>query len=126
MLEGVVLRRGDEVVWREDAEPFAAQLQPAADDYATHCVDLLRGFTTKPVDAQWLDDYSQHGVVGAVNVGCEGRGDAWTFWNEAGTFYDDDHSLLRAAALAVEDPVREVVEAVARRLARQDWTGICP
>jgi len=118
--DGVLTLHG-QVIWRASDEPFAARLAravvPVVDDLllSLHSgIDRLR-----PVDRVELGF-----TLGAVLVVTTAaryvdsgkvEGPHW-----ADRCDDDEHTLLREAALDVEDPVAAIGEAVAAELATRD------
>lgn len=126
------LWRGEDLVHRRE-RPFSellAERLPA-------CVDAVVAYIVaawperdpeRPVDFLWLDNYTQWTAVVAPYVGYADRRERWPFWEDGPgplvELDDDEATLLRTGALAVDDPIDAVCEAIARRLLVHDWTGV--
>ena len=124
-----VLTLDDQVIWRSGDEPFAQRLARSVPGFVDACVDgLFGGFDRlRPVDTLWLDNYTQGGIHVVPTVGYADRPDRWDIFEGPPyeiLFDDHENTLLREAALAVEDPVRTVTEAVGRALAVHDWRRV--
>ena len=124
-----LLTRGDEVVWRAGAAPFAELVARAVPGCADRCVEAIAGWASAemPVDTLWLDNRTQHDLYAFLHVGSPDRRKRWEFFDgpdEPVSFDDAELTLLREGSLAGEYPPQVVAAAVARELLTRDWTGV--
>ncbi|MBE2315440.1 hypothetical protein DVA67_005605 [Solirubrobacter sp. CPCC 204708] len=110
-------------------------LAERAPGYADAVIEALTAWRDRdrqrPVDALWLDNYSQHGPFAVIYVGFADRAERFPFYDAPGgaapewvRMDDDEGTLLRTGAPAVDDPNDTVGEAVGRLLLAHDWRGV--
>jgi hypothetical protein len=126
--DGVLMHQG-RVIWRASDEPFAERLARVVAPLAEELALMLRDGVDRlrPVDTLWLDNFTRSAIIVVPGVGYVDRADRWEGFEGPPWELrcdDDEGTLLRAAALAVAEPVTEVTEAVARALIARDWRGV--
>jgi hypothetical protein len=125
------LRRGAHLLNRPErpfSELFAERLPAYADAVIEHIVAWAERDPARPVDMLWLDNYTQHSPVVTPYVGYADRRERWPFWDDGPgpqiDLDDDEGTLMRTGALAVDDPIEAICDAVAHRLLTHDWSGV--